>query len=119
MSVQYARRLQYEYDHETPQKRKAARKQAPLVDRSLIDDQEHAFNLSSAQDKAAAAAKLAKAQEAKAQEAKAQAAEQVEAQAKEAARKLEEAKQAEEVAPLTPAELRERRIKAFSKPTAN
>ena len=92
LSIQYARRLQEQYDNETPLKRKA-----PTQDRALIDDQRSAFEESCAVDKAAALTR-------KAQEA-----------VKEAA--VNAAK--EVVKPLSSAEMRERRIKAFSTPSAN
>ena len=104
LSIQYARRLQEQYDNETPLKRKA-----PTQDRGLIDEQRSAFEQSCAVDKAAALTR-------KAQETVKEAAVNA---AKEAA--IHAAKEAvqEVVKPLSSAEMRERRIKAFSTPSAN
>jgi len=98
LSIQYARRLQEQYDNEAPLKRKAP----PTQDRGLIDDQRSAYEESCAIDKS-------RQKEARQKE-----------QARQAEQAAEEALAAKEVVkPLTSAEMRERRIKAFSTPTAN
>ena len=101
-SLQFARRLQLEYDNEKPQRIGKAKRS--LEDRSILEDQKDAFEASAAQDrmkaKAREAALVAQA------EREAQAAQALEAQA------------ALERKP-TAAEMRELRIKALSRPSAN
>jgi len=112
-SLQFARRLQLEYDNEKPQRKGKAKR--GLEDRSILEDQKDAFEASAAQDKMKAKAREALAAlDAKAAEAKA-----AEAKAAEAKAAAQEALEAQEERKPSAAEMRALRIKALSRPSAN